>query len=146
MKSRIDLFFKIFFLSLLLGLGHTSRAQTTPNPNAAPNDFVQQVADQVLAALKADSSVRAGNTARVIKSLTSSFCLTSILKKQRASQQVAIGDRRHPNNKQPWSKRFAAPWVALTAVPSPASTRAPALKSCLFEAKPMPPTSSSDLR
>jgi phospholipid transport system substrate-binding protein len=46
-------------------LGHTSRAQTTPNPNAAPNDFVQQVADQVLAALKADSSVRAGNTARV---------------------------------------------------------------------------------
>ena len=65
MKSRIDLFFKIFFLSLLLGLGHTSRAQTTPNPNAAPNDFVQQVADQVLAALKADSSVRAGNTARV---------------------------------------------------------------------------------
>lgn len=65
MKSRIDLFFKIFFLCLLLGLGHTSRAQTTPNPNAAPGEFVQQVADQVLAALKADSSVRAGNTARV---------------------------------------------------------------------------------
>ena len=65
MKSRIDLFFKLFVLCLLLGLGHTSRSQTTPNPNAAPNDFVQQVADQVLAALKADSSVRAGNTARV---------------------------------------------------------------------------------
>ena len=65
MKSRIDLFFKLFVLCLLLGLGHTSRSQTTPNPNAAPNEFVQQVADQVLAALKADSSVRAGNTARV---------------------------------------------------------------------------------
>ena len=59
MKSRIDLFFKLFVLCLLLGLGHTSRSQTTPNPNAAPNEFVQQVADQVLAALKADSSLRA---------------------------------------------------------------------------------------
>ncbi len=65
MKSRIDLFFNLVFLCLLLGLGHTSRAQTTPNPKAAPSDFVQQVADQVLAALKTDSSVRAGNTARV---------------------------------------------------------------------------------
>ncbi|MCF8171453.1 MAG: ABC transporter substrate-binding protein [Candidatus Methylopumilus sp.] len=65
MKSRIDLFFKLFVLCVLLGLGHTSRAQTKPDPKAAPNDFVQQVADQVLAALKADSSVRAGNTARV---------------------------------------------------------------------------------
>ena len=65
MKSRIDLFLKLFFFCLLLGLTHTSRAQPTPNPNAAPNDFVQQVADRVLAALKADSSVRAGNTARV---------------------------------------------------------------------------------
>jgi len=65
MKSRIDLFFKLFVLCVLLGLGHTSRAQTKPDPKAAPNDFVQQVADQVLAALKTDSSVRAGNTARV---------------------------------------------------------------------------------
>ena len=65
MKSRIDLFFKLFTLCLLLGLSHASRAQGKPDPNAAPNDFVQQVADQVLTALKADSSVRAGNTARV---------------------------------------------------------------------------------
>ncbi len=65
MKSRIDLFFTLFTLCLLLGLSHASHAQTKPDPNAAPNDFVQQVADQVLTALKADSSVRAGNTARV---------------------------------------------------------------------------------
>ena len=65
MKSRIDLFFKLFILCLLLGLSHASRAQGKPDPNAAPNDFVQQVADQVLTALKADSSVRAGNTTRV---------------------------------------------------------------------------------
>jgi phospholipid transport system substrate-binding protein len=65
MKSHIDLFFKLVFLCLLLGLSHAARAQTKPDPNAAPNEFVQQVADQVLAALKADSSVRAGNTVRV---------------------------------------------------------------------------------
>ncbi len=65
MKSRINLFFTLFTLCLLLGLSHTSHAQTKPDPNAAPNDFVQQVADQVLTALKTDSSVRAGNTARV---------------------------------------------------------------------------------
>ena len=65
MKSRIDLFFKLLTLCLLLGLSDASHAQAKPDPNAAPNDFVQQVADQVLAALKADSSVRSGNTARV---------------------------------------------------------------------------------
>jgi len=65
MKFRIDLFLKLFVLCLLLGLSQTTRAQPTPNPNAAPNDFVQQVADQVLAALKADNSVRSGNTVRV---------------------------------------------------------------------------------
>ena len=65
MKSRIDLFFKLFTLCLLLGFSQASRAQGKPDPSAAPNDFVQQVADQVLTALKADSSVRAGNTARV---------------------------------------------------------------------------------
>ena len=65
MKSRIVLFFKLIVLCVLLGMGHTSRAQTKPDPKAAPNDFVQQVADQVLTALKTDSSVRAGNTARV---------------------------------------------------------------------------------
>ena len=65
MKSRIDLFFKLLTLCLLLGLSHASHAQAKPDPNAAPNDFVQQVADQVLAALKADSSARSGNTARV---------------------------------------------------------------------------------
>jgi phospholipid transport system substrate-binding protein len=42
-----------------------SHAQTKPDTLAAPNVFVQQVADQALVALKADASVRAGNTARV---------------------------------------------------------------------------------
>jgi len=65
MKSRIHLLFKLLLLCLLLGLTHTARAQGKPNPNAAPNEFVQQVADQVLTALKADSGVRAGNAARV---------------------------------------------------------------------------------
>ena len=65
MKSRFDVFFKLMIVCLLVGLSHTSRAQVKPDPNAAPNDFVQQVAEQVLTALKADSSVRAGNTARV---------------------------------------------------------------------------------
>ena len=43
----------------------TSAAQTKPDPNAAPNVFVQQVADLSLEALKNDSEVRAGNTARI---------------------------------------------------------------------------------
>jgi phospholipid transport system substrate-binding protein len=65
MKSRIRLFLKLLALSLLLGLSHTARAQAKPDPNSAPNEFVQQVADQVLATLKADNSARGGNTARV---------------------------------------------------------------------------------
>lgn len=40
-------------------------AQTKPDPNSAPNVFVQQVADMSIEALKKDSAVRAGNTARV---------------------------------------------------------------------------------
>jgi len=65
MKSRIDLFLKLLIVCCVLGLSHAARAQVKPNPNGAPNDFVQQVADQVLTALKADSKVRAGDTARV---------------------------------------------------------------------------------
>lgn len=65
MKSRTNLFFKLLFVCCALGLSHAARAQVKPNPNAAPNDFVQQVADQVLTVLKADSKVRAGDTVRV---------------------------------------------------------------------------------
>jgi phospholipid transport system substrate-binding protein len=65
MKSRTNLFFKLLFVCCILGLSHAARAQVKPNPNAAPNDFVQQVADQVLTVLKADTKVRAGDTARV---------------------------------------------------------------------------------
>ncbi len=42
-----------------------SQSQTKPDANAAPNVFVQQVADQALLALKADNNVRAGDTVRV---------------------------------------------------------------------------------
>jgi phospholipid transport system substrate-binding protein len=65
MKFHIAFCFKLLTFCALLGLNQSARAQGKPDANAAPNVFVQQVADQVLAALKADSSVRAGNTARV---------------------------------------------------------------------------------
>jgi phospholipid transport system substrate-binding protein len=65
MKSRIDLFFTLLIVCVVLGLSHTARAQVKPNPNGAPNDFVQQVADQVLTVLKADSKARNGDTERV---------------------------------------------------------------------------------
>jgi phospholipid transport system substrate-binding protein len=40
-------------------------AQTPPDPNSAPNVFVQQVADQSIDVLKKDNAVRAGDTARI---------------------------------------------------------------------------------
>lgn len=54
-------------ITLLIGLalGVPAQAQTKPNAMGAPNEFVQQVADQVLAALKADSAVKAGDTTRI---------------------------------------------------------------------------------
>jgi phospholipid transport system substrate-binding protein len=54
-------------LTLLISclFGHVSAAQTPPDPNSAPNVFVQQVADQSIDALKKDSAVRAGDTARI---------------------------------------------------------------------------------
>jgi phospholipid transport system substrate-binding protein len=56
----------IFILTSCL-IGGTAAAQTQPDPNGAPNVFVQQVADLSIAALKNDSEVRAGNTARINK-------------------------------------------------------------------------------
>ena len=55
------------YIILLLGLIVSVPAHAQPKPNAmgAPNEFVQQVADQVLAALKADAAVKAGDTARI---------------------------------------------------------------------------------
>ena len=54
-------------IAFLLGLvvGVSAHAQTKPNAMGAPNEFVQQVADQVLAALKADAAVKAGDTVRI---------------------------------------------------------------------------------
>ena len=48
-----------------LALGAPAHAQSKPNAMGAPNEFVQQVADQVLAALKADAGVKAGDIARI---------------------------------------------------------------------------------
>lgn len=50
---------------LFVGLCMTAPVSAQPDPKAAPAVFVQQVADQVLVALKNDSAVRGGNTARV---------------------------------------------------------------------------------
>jgi len=52
-------------ITLLFGLAFSSYAQTKPDAMGAPNEFVQQVADQVLAALKSDAAVKAGDTARI---------------------------------------------------------------------------------
>ncbi len=54
----------IFILTSCL-IGGAAVAQTKPDPNGEPNVFVQQVADLSLDALKKDSEVRAGNTARI---------------------------------------------------------------------------------
>ena len=58
--ARLNLLF-----ALALGMSAGVSAQQTPNPMAPPNDFVQQVADQVLAALKADPAARAGDIKRI---------------------------------------------------------------------------------
>ena len=52
-------------LLISLALGAPAHAQNKPNAMGAPNEFVQQVADQVLAALKADAGVKAGDIARI---------------------------------------------------------------------------------
>jgi phospholipid transport system substrate-binding protein len=61
-------FLSLKYFTLLIaacGLFGAAHAQTKPDANAAPNVFVQQVADQALHVLKADSKVRAGDTVRV---------------------------------------------------------------------------------
>jgi phospholipid transport system substrate-binding protein len=52
-------------LTLAFGLFAGAQAQQKPNPMAPPNEFVQQIADQVLAALKSDPAARAGDIKRV---------------------------------------------------------------------------------
>jgi len=52
-------------LALALGLSAGAVAQQKPNPMAPPNEFVQQVADQVLTALKNDTAARAGDIKRI---------------------------------------------------------------------------------
>lgn len=52
-------------VALVLGLTTSVSAQQKPNPMAAPNEFVQQVADQVLDALKNDTAARSGDIKRI---------------------------------------------------------------------------------
>lgn len=52
-------------LALAFGLSAGAQAQQKPNPMAPPNEFVQQIADQVLAALKGDPAARAGDIKRI---------------------------------------------------------------------------------
>ncbi len=54
-----------FALVLVAGLMSLAQAQTRPDPKAAPNDFVQQVADQLLDVLKKDATLRSGNVQRI---------------------------------------------------------------------------------
>jgi phospholipid transport system substrate-binding protein len=63
MLSLITRFSLFLLLSLSLAAG--VHAQQKPDPMASPNEFVQQVADQVLNALKADTSARAGDIKRI---------------------------------------------------------------------------------
>ncbi len=52
-------------LALAFGFSVGAQAQQKPDPMASPNAFVQQVADQVLAALKNDTAARAGDIKRI---------------------------------------------------------------------------------
>lgn len=52
-------------LALAFSLTVSAQAQQKPNPMASPNEFVQQVADQVLSALKNDTAARAGDIQRI---------------------------------------------------------------------------------
>lgn len=61
----ISLRFKLFATILMGSMLTTQALAQQPDPTAAPTVFVQQVADQVLNALKKDNAVRAGNTTRV---------------------------------------------------------------------------------
>jgi len=54
-----------FATALSFSLASGANAQQKPDPMAAPNVFVQQVADQVLNALQADTSARAGDIKRI---------------------------------------------------------------------------------
>lgn len=52
-------------LVMTVGFSASLHAQQQPNAMAAPNEFVQQVADQILAKLKGDSAARSGDIKRV---------------------------------------------------------------------------------
>jgi len=54
----------------LLGLGAAQVAHAAPDANGAPDKFVQQVADETLAALKAGGGAKAGDVARVNQVVT----------------------------------------------------------------------------
>ena len=51
----------------LLSLGLTAQAQTQPDAKGAPDQFIAQVAEQALTALKADDKARNGDIAQINK-------------------------------------------------------------------------------
>jgi len=63
MFSRTLRLYAALLLTFCFSVG--VNAQQKPNTMGAPNEFVQQVADQILAKLKADSAARSGDIKRV---------------------------------------------------------------------------------
>ncbi|ALM85564.1 phospholipid-binding protein MlaC [Bordetella sp. N] len=57
-------------LAGLLGLAANQAAHAAPNASGAPDQFIQQVADDTLNALKAGGGVKAGDTAKVNQVVT----------------------------------------------------------------------------
>jgi len=53
------------FVAAAASLALGAPAHAKPDPNAAPQDFVRQVADQALAVLKQDPALKSGNIARI---------------------------------------------------------------------------------
>ncbi|MGB3430812.1 MlaC/ttg2D family ABC transporter substrate-binding protein [Achromobacter sp.] len=62
--SFVSLLQRLVFAGLL-GLGLTAGAQAKPDPNGSPDQFVLATANEALDVLKADGTVKAGNTARI---------------------------------------------------------------------------------
>ncbi len=62
--SFVSLLQRLVFAGLL-GLAASAAAQTKPDPNGPPDQFVLAAANEALDVLKADGAVKAGNTARI---------------------------------------------------------------------------------
>jgi len=79
-------------LALASGLSAGVNAQQKPNPMGSPNEFVQQVADQVLTALKEDTAARSGDIKRINQIVDEMILPYVNFEKRRASLRVEITD------------------------------------------------------